>query len=292
MRVGAYRNRLAIFDGDRVADVEACSGGRFGPDPMSAFEKWDELLEWCRCGVDLKWAEVNPREITNPVPRPAQVFAVGANYVDHIEEAGARPPRFPLIFTKFQTCLAGPNDEIELPTERVDWEAELVVVIGERAEHVSAEDGWSVVAGVTAGQDLSERAVQLTGDHPQFSLGKSYPGFGPIGPMVVSVDEYDDPDDIRLGCSINGEILQRSSTENLIFSVPELIQYLSAICPLLPGDLIFTGTPAGVGAFREPRRFLKPGENLVTWVEKAGELSNTLVDKKRNRPEDLGTGSK
>jgi 2-keto-4-pentenoate hydratase/2-oxohepta-3-ene-1,7-dioic acid hydratase in catechol pathway len=156
----------------------------------------------------------------------------------------------------------------------VDWEVELVVVIGVRAERVRPGDAWDHVAGLTAGQDISDRALQLAGAHPQFSLGKSYPGFGPLGPSVVSVDEIANPDDLELGCSLDGEVMQRARTSDLIFGVPDLIARLSAVCPLLPGDLIFTGTPAGVGAFRRPRIFLRPGQELTSWVEGIGQLRN------------------
>jgi 2-keto-4-pentenoate hydratase/2-oxohepta-3-ene-1,7-dioic acid hydratase in catechol pathway len=151
------------------------------------------------------------------------------------------------------------------------------VVIGVRAEHVRSGDAWSHVAGLTVGQDVSDRALQLAGTHPQFSLGKSFPGFGPLGPSVVTLDEFGDPDDLELGCALDGETMQHARTSDLIFPVPDLIARLSAVCPLLPGDLIFTGTPAGVGAFRRPAVFLQPGQQLTSWVEGIGQLRNSTV---------------
>jgi len=159
----------------------------------------------------------------------------------------------------------------------VDWEVELVVVVGRRAENVAEEHAWSHVAGVTVGQDLSERAVQMTGPVPQFSLGKSFPGFGPIGPAIVSSDELSDPDDLELACSVDGEVLQRGRTRDMVFSVPELVARISAVCPLLPGDIIFTGTPPGVGMARTPPRFLSGGTTLVSTIEGVGELRNPMV---------------
>jgi 2-keto-4-pentenoate hydratase/2-oxohepta-3-ene-1,7-dioic acid hydratase in catechol pathway len=133
------------------------------------------------------------------------------------------------------------------------------------------------VAGLTVGQDLSERRLQLAGPAPQFSLAKSYPGFSPLGPELVTPEEFTDPDDLELGCMLeDGEVLQKSRTSSMVFDVPALIAHLSAVCPLLPGDLIFTGTPAGVGMGRNPRRFLSPGDVLVTWLEGAGSLRTPL----------------
>ncbi|TYB42487.1 fumarylacetoacetate hydrolase family protein [Actinomadura chibensis] len=277
MRVAALRGRLVLMSGAGTVDVAEASAGRFGPDPMDAYRNWDEFRAWAADAELGAAADCEPRELTNPVPAPTQVFGVGANYRDHVEEAGASPTAVPLIFTKFPSCLAGPFEDVPLPSRKVDWEVELVVVMGRRAERVAAADAWSHVAGLTAGQDISERVVQLTGDHPQFSMGKSFPGFGPVGPSVVSVDEFADPDNLELGCAIDGVVMQKGRTENLIFSVPDLIAYLSGICPLLPGDLIFTGTPAGVGAFRRPRRFLGPGETLTTWVEGVGVMRNAIT---------------
>ena len=153
------------------------------------------------------------------MPSPRQVFAIGLNYAAHAAEAGLENPTFPPTFTKFPTCLTGPDATVELPSEFVDWEVELVVVIGRLAYEVAAGDGWRHVAGLTVGQDLSERIVQTRPPAPQFSLGKSFPGFGPIGPWVVTPDELDDPDDLALGCTVNGEEVQKSRTSDLIFGV-------------------------------------------------------------------------
>jgi 2-keto-4-pentenoate hydratase/2-oxohepta-3-ene-1,7-dioic acid hydratase in catechol pathway len=210
------------------------------------------------------------------------VFAIGMNYAAHAAEAGVKNPTFPPTFTKFPTCLAGPDATVELPTEFVDWEVELVVVVGRHAYEVAEGDGWSYVAGLTVGQDLSERIVQTRPPAPQFSLGKSFPGFGPTGPWIVTPDELDAPDDLALGCAVNGEDVQKSRTSDLIFGVDALINRLSSITPLLPGDLIFTGTPSGVGGTRTPPRFLAPGDELVSTIEGVGTIRTHLVERSSN----------
>jgi 2-keto-4-pentenoate hydratase/2-oxohepta-3-ene-1,7-dioic acid hydratase in catechol pathway len=208
---------------------------------------------------------------------PIQVFGIGLNYRDHAAESGVVAPDSPAVFTKFPTCLAGPTATIELPSTSVDWEVELVVVIGRRADRVSEADAWSHVAGLTVGQDISERAVQMAGPVPQFSLGKSFTGFGPIGPWLVTPDEVDDPNDLALSCSVDGRTLQQARTSDMIFSVPALIAQLSAVLSLLPGDVIFTGTPPGVGMARTPKEFLRPGMTLHSHIEGIGELHNPVV---------------
>jgi 2-keto-4-pentenoate hydratase/2-oxohepta-3-ene-1,7-dioic acid hydratase in catechol pathway len=184
----------------------------------------------------------------------------------------------PPVFTKFATSLSGPCTTVRLPAGgHTDWEVELVAVIGRRAFRVDEAAGWSHVAGVTLGQDLSERITQSAATPPQFSLGKSFPGFSPTGPWLVTPDEFADPDDIALQCAINGEEMQNGRTSELIFGVPQLVAHLSHILPLQPGDLIFTGTPAGVGLGRTPPRYLAPGDELVSKAEGIGQLCQRFV---------------
>ena len=159
----------------------------------------------------------------------------------------------------------------------VDWEVELVAVLGRPAHRVAAADAWSHVAGLTVGQDISERVLQLAATPPQFSLAKSYPNFGPVGPCLVTVDEFEDPDDLELGCSINGSTVQKGRTSDMIFGVAEVIERLSAVLPLAPGDVIFTGTPAGVGLGRAEPRWLQPGDELVSYVSGIGEICQRFV---------------
>lgn len=209
------------------------------------------------------------------VPRPQKVFGIGLNYRSHAAETNAQLPPAPLTFTKFPSCLAGPAADVELSGTTVDWEVELVVVIGLGGRHIARADAWGHVAGLTLGQDISDRTVQRTGTPPQFSLGKSFDGYGPIGPALVPVDAFADPDDIGLWCDISGERMQAARSSDLIFGVPELIEYLSGICTLVPGDVIFTGTPAGVGAARG--RFLQPGDVITSGADVIGTMSNRCI---------------
>jgi 2-keto-4-pentenoate hydratase/2-oxohepta-3-ene-1,7-dioic acid hydratase in catechol pathway len=212
----------------------------------------------------------------SPAPAPIQVFGIGRNYREHAAETGSEVSEIPATFTKYPTCLTGNDAEVVLPSGQVDWEVELVVVIGTRAQHVAEADGWRHVAGVTIGQDLSERRVQFAAGS-QFSLGKSYPGFGPMGPVLVTPDELAHPDDLAISCQVNGETVQQSRTSEMVFSVARLVAELSAIVPLLPGDVIFTGTPSGVGMSRTPPRYLVAGDRLESWVEGIGSMSHTFV---------------
>ena len=277
MRIARIDSRPVLLLGGGIVDIARVSGGRFGPEPMAPFREWAAFADWAAAITEAD-EPLGDRILQNPIPHPTQVFGIGANYHDHVAEAGAKPPEAPLVFTKFPTCLTGPFDPIPIPTRTVDWEVELVVVIGVRAEHVRSGDAWRHVAGLTVGQDISDRALQFEGQAPQFSMGKSYPGFGPLGPCVVTPDEVADPDNLELGCALDGEVMQQARTGDLIFGIAELIERLSAVCPLLSGDLIFTGTPSGVGAFRKPPVSLRPGQQLKSWIEGIGELRNPTTD--------------
>lgn len=272
MRLANLDGRPVVLLGDGAVDV-----GEFGTDVRELLCRWPEFTAWAAqlsadAAVPYDRARLGP-----PVPRPTQVFAVALNYAPHAAEANYRPPEAPLVFTKFPTCVTGPDTVVELPGDRVDWEVELVAVIGRRAHRVAAAEAWSHIAGLTAGQDLSERRVQTLGTPPQFSLGKSYPGFGPIGPVLVTPDEFADPDDLELIGALNGSTVQRARTSDMIFSVPALVAWISAVCPLLPGDLIFTGTPAGVGNRMDPPRYLVPGDVLESHIEGIGTIRQVFT---------------
>lgn len=279
MRIANLAGRLVLLNGERAIDVERASGGAFGPGPQQAFQRWPEFTAWARAQSMPAGEAYDPKRLGSPSPAPRQIFGIGLNYGDHAAESGlGTPDTEPPVFTKFASCLTGPDGEVVLPAGgNTDWEVELVAVIGVEARRVSAADAWSHVAGLTVGQDLSERRLQLAAPSPQFSLGKSFPGFAPVGPWLVTVDEFANPDDLELGCAINGESVQRGRTSDMLFSVPQLIAKLSAVLPLLPGDLIFTGTPAGVGMGRKPPRWLAPGDVLTSYVEGIGELRQHLV---------------
>ena len=275
MKLASARGRAALVRGDEIADIAEVSGGRFGPDPMDLYDDWEAFAQFAQGPVSTTGPLVEA-DLRCPVPAPGQVFAIGVNYRSHAEEAGMAIPDVPATFTKFPACLAGPFDDIEIVGETTDWEVELVVVVGRRAEHIEEAEAWSHVAGLTVGQDVSDRHLQFAAGG-QFSLGKSRRSYGPMGPWVVSPDELADPDDLALGCSIDGEKVQEGRTSDLVFSVPRLVAELSAVLPLLPGDVIFTGTPAGVGVTRQPPRFLQQGQILESWVEGIGSIRNRCV---------------
>jgi 2-keto-4-pentenoate hydratase/2-oxohepta-3-ene-1,7-dioic acid hydratase in catechol pathway len=275
MKIANVKGRAALVLGDEVADIATVSDGRFGPDPMSLYDDWEAFTAFAAT-VTTGTGPLVDADLGCPVPSPRQVFAIGLNYRSHAEESGMAVPEVPATFTKFPASLAGPYDDVAIGGDSIDWEVELVAVIGARAERVDDEGAWRHVAGLTVGQDISDRHLQFAAG-AQFSLGKSRRGFGPMGPWVVTRDEIDDPDDLALGCSVNGEKVQDARTADLIFSVPALIVELSAVLPLLPGDVIFTGTPAGVGIARTPPRFLQPGDVLESWVEGIGTIRNHIV---------------
>lgn len=278
MRFANVDGRLNLVSSGVVIDIANASHGEFSPDPTDAFERWQDLVRWAaEFPSDATGRALDGLEVGPPVTRPTQVFAAGLNYREHATEAGSEVPKRPSIFTKFPSCLTGPSAKVSLPSGFVDWEVELVAVISRGGRRIPAETAWDHVAGLTIGQDLSERVVQMEPPLPQFSLGKSYAGFGPLGPLLVSVDEFDNPDDLALGCSVNGEVVQEARTSAMIFGIPALIESLSDVVELRPGDVIFSGTPSGVGFACEPARYLTPGDVLESWVEGIGTLRTLLI---------------
>ena len=205
--------RAVLVLGDEIADIAIVSNGRFGPDPMTLYRDWEAFVRFAAT-ITAGTGPLDAAQLGNPVPRPAQVFAIGINYRSHADEAGLAIPDVPAVFTKFPASLAGPYDPVEVAGHAIDWEAELVAVIGRRADRVNRADAWSHVAGLAIGQDISDRHLQLAA---------------------------------------------------------------ASVLPLLPGDIIFTGTPAGIGAVRQPPRFLQPGDVLETWVEQIGITRNLFI---------------
>jgi 2-keto-4-pentenoate hydratase/2-oxohepta-3-ene-1,7-dioic acid hydratase in catechol pathway len=283
VRIANLAGRLVLVTGapgaETAFDVEKLSGGRFGHDPQAIYDEWSAFAAWAATARRMDGFPFDADDLGSPAPAPRQVLAIGLNYREHAAESGyAVPEGDPSVFTKFPSCLTGPRGTVTLPDGgRTDWEVELVAVIGRRADRVSASDALSYVAGYAVGQDLSERLLQMAATPPQFSLGKSLPGFGPIGPWLVTLDEFADPNDLELGCAVNGEQMQLGRTRDLVFSVPELVATLSARMPLLPGDVIFTGTPSGVGLGRTPQRWLADGDVLTSHIEGIGELRQRFV---------------
>ncbi len=278
MRFGNVGGRMQLVVGDGLVDVESASAGRLAADPVAALEQWDALVEWARSadGGSTPATPVSGATLLAPVPRPRQVFGVGLNYRLHVAEGAREVPEEPAVFTKFPSCIGGPTSEIPVGSETVDWEVELVVALGRTAHRVGVDRAWDHVAGLMVGQDISDRAVQMR-PPAQWSLAKSFSGFGPTGPLLATVDEVPDRDDLELGCSVNGEEVQKARTSDLIFPVPELVSRLSHIVTLWPGDLIFTGTPSGVGYARTPPRFLHAGDVLTSYIEGIGELRNPCI---------------
>jgi 2-keto-4-pentenoate hydratase/2-oxohepta-3-ene-1,7-dioic acid hydratase in catechol pathway len=283
MRIANLHGRLVLIAEDRKAvDIADASGGRFSPDPQAVYPRCAEFREWATTTSLRAGQTFDVADLGSPAPAPRQLFAIGLNYHTHAAESGFAPPPSPSVFTKFDSSIAGPCGEVELPDGDIDWEVELVAVIGRRAYQVEEGHAWTYVAGLTAGQDISDRRLQMVGAVPQFSLAKSYPGFTPMGPALVTIDEFDNPDDLELYCEIDGEQVQKARTSELIFSIPTLIARLSAVLPLEPGDVIFTGTPAGVGAGRTPKRFIRPGEVLTSHIEGIGDLRQTFIRSQHN----------
>lgn len=212
-------------------------------------------------------------ELQQPVPMPQQLFAVGMNYRDHSEEIHITLPKVPSIFTKFSSSLAPANVDVKAHGPKTDWETELVVVIGRGGRDISTAEALNHVAGVMVGEDLSDRDVQFENDKPQFSMGKSFENYAPVGPWLTTLDELADLDDEVITTQVNGQTMQQAPLSQMIFKVPELVHYLSTICELQPGDLIFTGTPSGTGVGREPQVFLKSGDQLTGSITHLGTLT-------------------
>jgi 2-keto-4-pentenoate hydratase/2-oxohepta-3-ene-1,7-dioic acid hydratase in catechol pathway len=253
------------------------------PSVKALLELGDEGLqkaaEVLRTGVPV--ASGSPK-LLPPVVAPEKIICIGLNYADHASETGAKVGEEPVVFCKFPSTLRGHNDPIELPPEsqQVDFEAELVVVVGRKARRVSQAEAMNYVAGYTCGNDVSARDWQKGKPGKQWLLGKSFDSFAPLGPALVTRDDIADPTNLRVQMRINGNLMQDATTKLLIFPIDFLISYLSHVCTLVPGDLIFTGTPPGVGMARNPPVFLQPGDVAEVSVEGIGRLSNPVVEAK------------
>ena len=271
--LGNINDRSVLVLDDFYFDVQAVSNGALSSDPMDALANCDLLHRLSGLLKDATpTGRVAAETIGAAVPRPKNCFAIGLNYRSHAEESKMQLPTNPLVFTKFPSCLVGPHSDIDLRSDGVDYEVELVVVIGVGGKDIEKENAWNHVAGVTIGQDISDRIVQFAAQPPHFDLGKSFDTFGPIGPFVYSTDHFSDLNDFHLVTEINGETRQNDSTKNLIFDVQTLIAYLSQVTTLTPGDIIFTGTPDGVGA--ATGNFLKDGDVITTTISGLGTMVN------------------
>ncbi len=259
---------------DKIVDL----GPAGYPDALSFLRDGDNALEAARLLQPTPTSpNVSDVRLFAPIPKPDKFICIGLNYRDHAEESGMAIPDTPIIFTKYPNAICGPGDEIVLPptSDQVDYEAELAFVIGKTCKNVKAADWEDAVFGYTCVHDVSARDYQMATS--QWTIGKTFDTFGPMGPSVVSKDEIADPHNLRIELDLNGETLQDSNTSQFIFDIPALIEYLSHVMTLEPGDVVSTGTPPGVGFARKPPVFMKPGDEAVVRIEGIGELRNPCV---------------
>ena len=279
MRFVNADGRAALLVDDRVYDLAELSGGQIPGSPMEVVtDYWDDALVVHETGAFGGGTPVEDVHLGPPVPAPHSVYAIGMNYRKHAEEAGLEVRPIPAVFTKFPSSLTGPYDTIVLPQGEgtTDWEAELAFVVGRRGRNLTARDALDSLRGFTIAQDVSERFVQMAASY-QFSLGKSFDTFCPMGPAVVTLDELPDPLDLRIRCLVNGEVMQDDTTADMIVDVPHLVELLSSVMTLSPGDVCLTGTPSGVGFGRTPPVYLRPGDVLETSIEGLGTMRNPCV---------------
>lgn len=274
-RLGNVDGRAVLVRGDHYTDLATHSSGVFGPDPMEALARPDLLAELSGSLDDSSVTGLLADVVLGPpVPRPQKSFGIGLNYAAHAAEGGREAPESPLVFTKFPSCLVGPTADVEIRSGGCDYEGELVVVIGPGGKDIEPGDAWDHVVGLTVGQDISDRAVQFAAQPPHFDLGKSFDTFGPIGPVMVSRDSVD-RDRLRIVTEVNGEVRQDGRTDQMIFDVPTLVSYLSRVTTLSTGDLIFTGTPDGIGITQG--KVLADGDVVTTHIDGIGTLTNRCV---------------
>lgn len=278
LRFATYQGRaqLVVGEGTHLVDLEQVSNGLFSSDPMQSFARWAELREFAKT-VTAVGEPFDPLTLDAPSPRPAQLFGIGLNYRTHATETGAPIPTSPLTFTKFVSAINSPYGDIPIKHSAVDWEVELVVVISTGGRDISVASAWDHVAGICVGQDISDRALQMATQPPQFNLGKSRQGYAPFGPWITDSANLLNRDALRLTCLLNSQEVQNSATDDLIFPVDYLVSYLSSIVELFAGDVIYTGTPSGVGAARTPPQFLSSGDILISAIEGVCSITNLCI---------------
>ncbi|MGI8555076.1 MAG: fumarylacetoacetate hydrolase family protein [Pyrinomonadaceae bacterium] len=275
-RIGAFVSDKETVDLTSLASNESLSADQI----LSCFDLETEFLQKAKTAIEegnlpkLTRAEI---EICAPVPRPGKIICIGLNYLDHAEESGAEIPKSPIIFSKFNTCVISANEAILLPkkSEKVDYEAELAFIVGRRAKNVKSKDSMNHVFGYTNFNDVSARDFQFADG--QWQRGKSCDTFAPMGEFIATTDEIKDPHNLNIQFRLNGETLQNSNTRELIFKIPELVEFLSESITLEPGDIIATGTPLGVGFARKPSVFMKDGDVAEVEIEGLGILSNPVA---------------
>jgi 2-keto-4-pentenoate hydratase/2-oxohepta-3-ene-1,7-dioic acid hydratase in catechol pathway len=280
MKIANINGRACIVTPTGGIDIEITSEGQFSADPQLVIEQLELLKTWYQQTQPVEDPSLSTvklqqdlSRLRSPVPAPSQVFAIGLNYKAHGSEVAMAVPDQPMVFTKFASSIAGPGTTIPLPADAVDWEVELVVVIGKNGRNIPQASTHEYIAGYCVGQDISQRALQMANTPPQFSIAKSFAAFAPMGPWLTTSDEVD-ANSLRLICRVGEEVLQDGNTRDMIFNVPTLIEYISAICELRAGDVIFSGTPDGVGFVRKPPRFIQDGWLLESEIEGLGRLAN------------------
>ena len=281
LRLANLKGRAQFIVGDiaspRAIDVATASNNSLSADPMLCFAHWDSLKKIAATLDAGSGTPVAIADLSCPVPQPRQMFAVGLNYRQPAAEMGSPLPPLPLVFAKFQSSLNSPTGNIEILSDTVDYESELVIIVGKGGRHIDEAVAWDHVAGLCAGQDVSDRGLQYMGTPPQFSLGKSRVGYSPIGPWVTDMSNNDKRDDLQLGCTVNGEQRQDTQTSDMIFGIAHIVAYMSTIVELFPGDVIYTGSPFGVGHGRKPQLYLKPGDVVETTLEGVGTITNRCI---------------
>jgi len=261
--------RPGVVVGDRII-ATGIPGGM-----IDLIARWEDIHEDLRARAASEiGSPLSAVRLLAPVQRPGKIFAIGLNYADHIAESKSEPPKEQVWFTKAITSVNGPYDRVQIPkvSQFIDYEVELVAVIGKRGKHIAREDAASHVFGYCVGNDVTERLWQMR--TPQWSLGKSFDTHAPFGPWITTRDEVGDAHALDLRCTVNGEVRQASNTRHLVFDIFAQIEQLSQAMTLEPGDLIFTGTPGGVGAAMTPRQFLKPGDVVRCDIQGLGHIEN------------------
>ena len=280
MRIANVDGRAVIVLETGFVDIARASNGRFASSTRELLGRIDELTSWFADEAPTPTEAIErdeleaSRRLGPVVEAPSQIFAVGLNYRTHAAEMGHTPPPQPMIFAKFASCLAGANASFPIVSPRTDWEAELVLVVGRGGRDITTDAALDALAGYCVGQDVSDRDLQMAGSPAQFSLGKSHRNFAPVGPWITTRDEVPDPNDLEIVCHVNDVTFQDSTTHDMVFHVPEIVSYVSSVCELRPGDLIFTGSPHGVGQGQKPPVFLRSGDRVVTTIAGLGTLRN------------------
>jgi 2,4-diketo-3-deoxy-L-fuconate hydrolase len=279
VRIVSLNGRAGLHRNDQIWDLEATSGGAIPSDPLAVVARhWDAVRRLHDEGSLTGGVALADVTLDAPIPHPPTIFGIGLNYRRHAEETGATVTDPPAVFAKFPTAVVGPQHDVILPAaeKTADWEAELAFVVGRGGRHIPAERALDHVAGFMAAQDISERRLQFAAGG-QFCLGKSFDTFCPLGPAIVTLDELANPSDLPITCWVNGEVMQHDRTSGLIVDVAHLVELLSSIVTLRPGDVCITGTPSGVGVARTPPVFLRAGDVIETEIEGIGRLRNRCV---------------